>query len=107
MNVGDRIQVLHREVRDQHDRVVGVVEEIVPGHLDVGIDVLLKRVDPDRAEADFQFSSYVPARTVVLSVIRRFPVNASEPKRDPTWIPLPSRIGSAMRLPETVLSVPP
>ena len=55
----------------------------------------------------FQFSSYGPARTVVLFVIRSRPVNASEPKRDPTWMALPSRTGSAMRLFETVLSVPP
>lgn len=55
----------------------------------------------------FQFSSYVPARTVVLSVIRRYPVNASAPKRDPTWMALPSLIGSAMRLFDTVLSLPP
>ena len=55
----------------------------------------------------FQFSSYVPARTVVLSVIHRCPVNASAPNREPTWMPLPSRIGSAIRLFETVLSVPP
>ena len=52
VDVRDRVQVLHRPVADQHDRVVGVVEEVVPDHLDVGVDVLLERVDPDRAEAD-------------------------------------------------------
>ena len=52
VDVGDRVEVLHREVGDQHDRVVGVVEEVVPDHLDVGVDVLLQRVDPDRAEPD-------------------------------------------------------
>ena len=36
----------------EHDRVVGVVEEVVADHLDVGVDVLLERVEPDRAEAD-------------------------------------------------------
>jgi hypothetical protein len=55
----------------------------------------------------FQLSSYVPARTVVLLVIFRVPVNGSAPKREPAWIALPSRIGSAIRLLETVLSRPP
>ncbi|MNW63304.1 hypothetical protein D3C74_415030 [compost metagenome] len=55
----------------------------------------------------FQLSSYVPDRTVVLSVIRRLPVKGSAPNRDPTWSALPSRTGSATRFLDTVLSVPP
>src|SRR5512138_1431966 len=55
----------------------------------------------------FQFSSYVPPRTTVLSVMFRVPANAVAPNRDPTWIPLPSRIGSAMRLFDRVRSAPP
>ena len=49
----------------------------------------------------------MPARTVVLFVIQSDPVNGTALKREPSWMPLPSRMGSAMRLFETVLSVPP
>jgi hypothetical protein len=49
----------------------------------------------------------VPARTTVLFLIVSSPANGSAPNRLPTWMPLPSRIGSAIRLFDTVLSVPP
>src|SRR5579859_2402426 len=52
VDIRDRVQVLHAEVGDQHDRVVGVIEEVVAGNLDVRVDAPLQRVDPDGAEAD-------------------------------------------------------
>jgi len=35
---------LHREVRHHHDRVVGVVQEVVAGDLDVRVDAVLQCV---------------------------------------------------------------
>src|SRR5689334_12602706 len=45
VHVGDRVEVLHRPVRDLHDRVVRVVEEVVADDLDVRVDVLLEGVE--------------------------------------------------------------
>src|SRR6185503_7286693 len=52
VHVRDRVEVLHREVADQHDRVVGAVQEAVTDDLDGRVDAPLQRVDPDGAQAD-------------------------------------------------------
>src|SRR5690606_21939343 len=48
----DRDLVLHAPVGDEHDRVVRAVEVVVAGDADVGVDVAVEGVEPDRAEPD-------------------------------------------------------
>ena len=75
-----------------------------PDTSDVGVDGALERVDPDRAEAD------VPVQLVGAGAdggVVREPEIAGERRgaeAGPRVQPLPSRIGSATRLFDTVLS---
>lgn len=52
VSVRDRVQVLHGEVGHEHDRVVGALQEVVAGHLDICFERALERVQPDRTEPD-------------------------------------------------------
>jgi len=50
-DVRDRVLILHGIVGDEHDRVVGALQEDVPLHLDVGGQRALEP-EPDGAETD-------------------------------------------------------
>ncbi len=53
MDVRDGVEILHREVGNEQDRVVRALQEVVAGNLDVRRDRAFERVDPDRSQADF------------------------------------------------------
>src|SRR5260370_15727143 len=52
MDIRDREAILYRPVGNDHDRVVGVLKEVVARNLDVRGERAFEREEPDRAEAD-------------------------------------------------------